>query len=93
MPVEIVMWVVAGLIVGWLAGSRMRGGYGIFGDIAIAVVGGIAGAWLVTAAVPEATRGGLAGTVIAAVVSAAIFVGLARLLSRRSAAPRSGATD
>lgn len=78
------MWVVAGLIAGWVAGSRMRSGYGIFGDIAIAVVGGVAGGWLVTSTVSEAARGGLVGTAIAALVSAAIFVGLARLLSRRS---------
>lgn len=77
------MWVVAGLIAGWLAGSRMRGGYGLVGDIAIAVVGAIAGAWLVTVTVAETARGGLVGTAIAAVVSAAVFVGLARLLSRQ----------
>lgn len=38
MPVDIVMWVVVGLIVGWLVGSTMKGsGYGLVGDIAIAV--------------------------------------------------------
>lgn len=84
MPVEIVMWVVVGLIVGWLAGSTMKGsGYGLVGDIAIAVVGAIAGAWLIAFAVPEADRGGPVGTVIAAIVGAGTFVALARLLTRR----------
>lgn len=84
MPVEIVMWVVAGLIVGWLAGTTMKGsGYGLVGDIAIAVVGAIAGAWLVAFAMPEADRGGIVGTVIAAIVGAGAFVALARLLTRR----------
>ena len=84
MSVEIVMWVVVGLIVGWLAGSTMKGsGYGLFGDIAIAVVGAIAGAWLIAFAVPEADRGGLVGTIAAAAVAAALFVALARLLTRR----------
>ena len=87
MSVEIVMWVVVGLIVGWLAGSTMKGsGYGLVGDIAIAVVGAIAGAWLVAFAVSEADRGGLVGTVIAAAVGALTFVGLARLLTRRRVA-------
>lgn len=84
MPVEIVMWVVVGLIVGWLAGTTMKGsGYGLVGDIAIAVVGAIAGAWLVAFAMPEADRGGIVGTVIAAIVGAGAFVALARLLTRR----------
>jgi len=80
------MWVVAGLIVGWLAGSAMKGGgYGFIGDIAVAAVGAIAGVWLVTFVVPEADRGGLAGPVIAGAVAAALFVLFARLLTRRTA--------
>lgn len=79
------MWVVAGLIGGWLAGSRMRSGYGPFGDVGVAVVGALAGAWLVTFAVTDADRGGNAGTAIGALVSAVVFVGIARLLTRKRA--------
>jgi uncharacterized membrane protein YeaQ/YmgE (transglycosylase-associated protein family) len=83
------MWVVAGLIVGWLAGSAMKGGgYGFTGDIAVAAVGAIAGVWLVTFVVPEAYRGGIAGSVIAGAVAAVLFVVFARLLTRRSGPPR-----
>ena len=80
------MWVVVGLIAGWLAGSTMKGsGYGLAGDIAVAAVGAIVGVWLIAFVVSEADRGGLVGSAIAAVVGAGAFVGLARLLSRRVA--------
>lgn len=78
------MWVIVGLVVGWLAGAIMKGsGYGLVGDIAIAVVGAIAGAWLISSIIAEADRGGVVGTIIAAIVGAAAFVALARLLTRR----------
>lgn len=80
------MLVVAGLIVGWLAGSAMKGGgYGFVGDLAVAGIGAIAGVWLVTFVVPEADRGGLLGPAIAGAVAALLFVISARLLTRRTA--------
>lgn len=79
------MLVVAGLIVGWLAGSAMKGGgYGFVGDIAVATIGALAGVWLVTFVVPEAERGGLLGPAIGGAVAAALFVIAARLLTRRT---------
>lgn len=94
MAYEIVMWVVAGLIVGWLAGSAMRGkGYGLAGDIAVAAVGAISGVWLIAFLVPDAQRGGIVGSLIAGAVGAVLFVALARLLTRRTgvAAPSADA--
>lgn len=79
------MWVVVGLIVGWLAGSTMKGsGYGLAGDIGVAVVGAIVGTWLIAFVVPEADRGGLVGLVIGGAVAALLFVAAARLLTRRT---------
>jgi uncharacterized membrane protein YeaQ/YmgE (transglycosylase-associated protein family) len=84
--VDIVMWVVAGLIAGWLAGSTMKGnGYGLAGDIAVAVVGGVVGVWLIVFLVAEGDRGGYGGPIMAGLVGAGAFAGLARLLTRRIA--------
>lgn len=86
---ESFMWVIAGVIVGWLAGSSMKGGgYGFIGDIAIGSIGAIAGVWLVTFVVPEADRGGIAGLVIAGVVAAVLFAIAGRLLTRRTGRAR-----
>ena len=86
MHVDIVMWVVVGLIGGWLAGSTMRGnGYGLAGDLAVAVVGAVVGVWLVVFLVAETDRGGYGIPIIAGLVGAGAFAGLARLLTRRVA--------
>jgi uncharacterized membrane protein YeaQ/YmgE (transglycosylase-associated protein family) len=46
---DILTWIVVGLIAGWLAGQVLRGGgYGLIGDIIIGVVGGLLGGWLAT---------------------------------------------
>jgi uncharacterized membrane protein YeaQ/YmgE (transglycosylase-associated protein family) len=90
---ESVMLVVAGLIVGWLAGSAMKGGgYGVVGDIAVAAIGAISGVWLVSFVVPEADRGGLLGPAIGGAVAAVLFVISARLLTRRTGLPQTPAS-
>lgn len=82
---EPITWLVVGLIVGWLAGLLMKGsGYGLVGDIAVGILGGIVGAWLLVFIVPVDARGGLIGTVVAALIGAAAFVGVARVLTRRT---------
>jgi uncharacterized membrane protein YeaQ/YmgE (transglycosylase-associated protein family) len=40
----IIAWIIAGLIAGWAAGKIMKGsGYGVLGDIALGILGGILG--------------------------------------------------
>lgn len=86
------MWVVVGLIAGWLAGSAMKGsGYGLAGDIAVGVIGAISGGWLIAYVIPEAERGGLVGSIIGGTVAALLFVAVARLLTRRTAGARARA--
>lgn len=48
MTLELVlMWVVVGLLAGWVAGYVMKeGGYGLRGDLILGVVGSIVGGWL-----------------------------------------------
>ena len=42
----ILTWIVLGLVVGWLAGQFMRGGYGPVGDIVLGIVGAIVGGYV-----------------------------------------------
>src|SRR5690348_17759594 len=40
-------WLVVGLIAGWLAGKVMKGGgYGLFADLILGILGGILGGWI-----------------------------------------------
>ena len=44
---NIVAWIIVGLIAGWLAGLVMRGGgYGVIGDIIVGIVGALIGGFL-----------------------------------------------
>jgi uncharacterized membrane protein YeaQ/YmgE (transglycosylase-associated protein family) len=82
---EPITWIVIGLIAGWLAGLVMKGnGYGLVGDILVGVLGGVVGAWLFVFVVPADQRSGFIGPLVVGVMGAAVFVGLARLLTRRT---------
>ena len=82
---EPAVWLFIGLIVGWLSGILMKGsGYGLIGDIGVAIVGAVVAAWLFILIVPDDQRSGLVGAAVVAIIGAAIFVGLARLLTRRT---------
>jgi len=46
---NILVWIIVGLVAGFLAGQVMRGGgYGLIGDIIIGVLGGLLGGWIGT---------------------------------------------
>jgi uncharacterized membrane protein YeaQ/YmgE (transglycosylase-associated protein family) len=63
----------------------MKGsGYGLVGDIVVGILGGVVGAWLFVFIVPVDQRSGLVGTIVVAAIGAAFFVGLARILTRRT---------
>jgi uncharacterized membrane protein YeaQ/YmgE (transglycosylase-associated protein family) len=47
---NVLSWIIVGLIAGFLAGQVMRGGgYGVIGDIIVGVLGGLLGGWIGTA--------------------------------------------
>ena len=82
---EPITWLVIGLIAGWLAGLVMKGsGYGLVGDVLVGVLGGVVGTWLLVFIVPVEQRSGLVGIIVVALIGAAVFIGLARLLTRRT---------
>ena len=42
-----IIWIVSGIIAGWLAGVIVKGrGFGIIGDFIIGLIGGVLGGWL-----------------------------------------------
>lgn len=82
---DVVAWVVAGLIGGWLAGASMKSGaYGRLGDLAVGLVGAFAGAWVFVFVAPGDMANGISWAVGVAVVTAAAFVAVARLVTRRA---------
>ncbi len=72
------MWVVVGLLVGWLAGLIMRrGGYGLKGDLILGLVGSILGSWLFWA-LEVSPDAGLLVLVLVAFLGAALAIVIQR---------------
>ncbi len=79
-----IVWLVAGLVVGWLSGALMRSnGYGRIGDAAIGALGALVGVWVFGFLVPDPQRNELIGSIVFGVVGVVIFVTTARVLTRR----------
>ena len=77
-------WIVVGLIAGWLAGQFMKGsGYGLFGDLALGIVGAIVGGWLFGVVAPAAEPSGFIGSLIVATLGAIGLIVVARLVGHR----------
>jgi uncharacterized membrane protein YeaQ/YmgE (transglycosylase-associated protein family) len=80
--VNIIWFVVVGLIAGWLAGQLMKGGgFGVLGDIVVGIVGALIGGFLFSSLgiYPGA---GLLGAIIVATIGAVVLILLLRLIRR-----------
>jgi len=77
-----IVWIVVGLIAGWLAGLVMKGrGYGVLVDIILGILGGFVGGW-VFGLLGIWPGGGIIGSIIVAFVGAVILVWITRLIKK-----------
>ena len=78
---SLILFLVIGLVAGWLAGRIMKGGgYGLVGDLIVGVIGSFIGGWLF--GVLGIYIGGILGSLVAAVVGALVLLFLLRLIRR-----------
>jgi uncharacterized membrane protein YeaQ/YmgE (transglycosylase-associated protein family) len=76
---NIVWFILIGLVAGWLAGKLMKGsGFGILGDIVIGVIGALLGGFLF--GMLGISAGGLIGSLIIATLGAVILLYILRLV-------------
>ena len=83
---DLISWIVVGLIAGWLAGMVMRGGgYGLIGDIIVGVVGGLLGGWIATSLlhIGAGVNGINLESILVAFAGAVVLILLLRLLGGR----------
>ncbi len=79
---SILSWIVLGLIVGFLASRLMgAGGYGLFGDIVVGILGAVVGGWLATQLFGIDVTGVNLTSIAIGVAGAVILIGLFRALS------------
>jgi uncharacterized membrane protein YeaQ/YmgE (transglycosylase-associated protein family) len=81
---ELLTWIIVGLIAGVLASLVMGGGFGIIGDIIIGILGAFVGAWIFRVLGVGNPFGGLGGTIFVAFIGAVVLLFLVRLVRRRA---------
>ena len=77
---SLLVWIVVGLIAGWLASAVIGGGYGLVGDIVIGVVGSFIGGYIFRSLGWHAPFAGLAGVIFVAFIGAIALILLLRLV-------------
>lgn len=82
---DLLTWLIVGLIAGVLASLLVGSGGSILVDIVIGVVGAFIGGWLFTAAGWHTPFAGLAGTIFIAFVGAVILLVVLHLVRGRPA--------
>lgn len=77
---NILWFLLIGLVAGWLAGKIMGGGYGIVGDIVLGIVGSVIGGFLFNLIGLSAY--GTLGSIAMAVIGAVVLIAAVRVLRR-----------
>ncbi len=79
---EIVWFILIGLVAGWLAALLVRGGgFGVVGDIVVGVVGAVLGGHLFRL-LGISVGYGLAGRLVVATVGAVVLIVILRVIKR-----------
>src|SRR5205823_13544396 len=77
----LIIWLLIGLIAGFLASRLMGGGgYGLVGDMIVGLIGAFIGGLLMNLLIPDANFGFI-GSIIVAIIGACILIAILRLVS------------
>lgn len=79
---DILTWIIVGLVAGVLASLVVGRGYGIVGDIIVGIVGAFIGGWIFRQMGWATPFGGLAGTIFIAFIGACVLLFILRLIRR-----------
>ena len=83
---DILLWIVLGLVAGFLASMVMKGGYGLLGDIIVGVVGALLGGWLFSLFGAGGVTGFNLWSLLVALIGACILIAILRAISGSRAA-------
>jgi uncharacterized membrane protein YeaQ/YmgE (transglycosylase-associated protein family) len=81
--VDILTWLIVGLVAGVLASIVAGGGYGLIGDIVIGIVGAFVGGWIFKQLGVNSPLSGLPGTIFVAFIGAVVLLFVLRLIRGR----------
>ena len=78
----LIAWLISGAVAGWLEGLLVKGGgFGLFADIVVGIVGAFIGGWLAGVLHISLGRGWM-GSIITSVIGAVILLFIIRLIKR-----------
>jgi uncharacterized membrane protein YeaQ/YmgE (transglycosylase-associated protein family) len=80
---DLLTWLIVGLVAGVLASLVMGGGFGLIGDIIVGIIGAFIGGWIFRTLGVATPLGGLAGTILVAFIGAVVLLFLLRLIRGR----------
>ena len=84
---DLLTWLIVGLVAGVLASMVMGGGYGLIGDIIIGIIGAFIGGWIFRTLGTSVPIAGLPGVILVAFIGAVVLLFVLRLI-RRSSRPK-----
>jgi len=78
---QLLLFLVIGIVAGFLAGKIMRGaGFGLVGDLIVGVIGSFIGVWVF--GLLGIAAGGILGLLVASVVGALLLLFVIRLVKK-----------
>jgi uncharacterized membrane protein YeaQ/YmgE (transglycosylase-associated protein family) len=81
-PSGIIIWLLIGLVAGFIASHLMGGGgYGIIGDIIVGLIGAFIGGLIMSLIIPNATTG-FWTSIVVAIIGACILIAILRFFTR-----------
>ncbi|KEF42812.1 MAG: membrane protein [Cyanobium sp. CACIAM 14] len=79
---NVLLFLLVGVIAGWLAGVLVKGGgFGLFGDLVVGIIGALIGG-LLFSGLAGAAGGGLLGSLLVATLGAVLLLVVLRVLKR-----------
>ncbi len=78
---SILIWIISGIVAGWLAGVIVKGGgFGLIGDLIVGLIGGLIGGWL--AGILGLQASSWFGQTLVAALGGVVFVVVLRAIRR-----------
>lgn len=78
----ILLWILFGALVGWIASVIMGTGYGVIIDIIIGVVGAVIGGWLMSLFGSGGVNGFNLYSFVVALIGAVVLIAIVKALRR-----------
>jgi uncharacterized membrane protein YeaQ/YmgE (transglycosylase-associated protein family) len=81
-PQSLIVFLVIGVVAGWLAGQFVKGGgFGLVGDLVVGVIGAFIGGWLLPR-IGVNIGTGLIADIVSATIGAVVLLAVLRLVKR-----------